>query len=129
MSFSNIIKPIWLGSPCLVHILSMGSGQIAPKTSRPLFRSTRPLFRSTRPLFRTTRPLTRTFRKTYCLCFVSSILLFILCNNLVFVLSFMCISSLWGDSKSRNTLVKAEIHLKIVQMNLQWIENSEITHI
>jgi hypothetical protein len=24
---------------------------------------------------------------------------------------------------SRNTLVKAEIHLKIVQMNLQWIEN------
>jgi hypothetical protein len=37
---------------------------------------------------------------------------------------------------SRNTLVKAEIHLenveihlKIVQMNLQWIENGEITHI
>jgi hypothetical protein len=26
----------------------------------------------------------------------------------------------------RNTLVKAEIHLKIVQMNLQWIENDEI---
>ena len=37
---------------------------------------------------------------------------------------------------SRNTHVKAgihlenvEIHLKIVQMNLQWIENGEITHI
>jgi hypothetical protein len=37
---------------------------------------------------------------------------------------------------SRNTLVKAEIHLenaeihlKIFQMNLQWIENGEITHI
>ena len=36
-------------------------------------------------------------------------------------------------SKSRNTLVKAEIHLEnseihlnIVQMNLQWIENDEI---
>jgi hypothetical protein len=41
-----------------------------------------------------------------------------------------------GNSKSRNTLVEAEIHLenteihlKIVQMNLQWIENGEITHI
>ena len=34
-----------------------------------------------------------------------------------------------GNSKSRNTLSLAEIHLKIVQMNLQWIENSEITHI
>jgi hypothetical protein len=37
--------------------------------------------------------------------------------------------------QQRNTLVKAEIHLEhvdihlnIVQMNLQWIENSEITH-
>jgi len=38
-----------------------------------------------------------------------------------------------GTSKSRNTLVKAEIHLEnaeihlnIVQMKLQWIENDEI---
>jgi hypothetical protein len=41
-----------------------------------------------------------------------SILLFILCN-LVFVLSFMCISSLWGDSKSRNTLSLAEISVSV----------------
>jgi hypothetical protein len=41
-----------------------------------------------------------------------------------------------GTSKSRNTLSlaeihleNAEIHLKIFQMNLQWIENGEITHI
>jgi hypothetical protein len=32
----------------------------------------------------------------------------------------------WEDSKSRNTLSLAEIHLKIVRMNLQWIENTRI---
>ena len=32
------------------YTVNTESGQVAPKTSRPLFRSTSPLFRSTRPL-------------------------------------------------------------------------------
>ena len=66
--------------------------QVAPRTSRPLFRSTRPLFRSThplfrttRPLFRTTRPLTRTFRKTNFLCFVNVVFCY-----LSYVIQFLC---------------------------------------
>ena len=33
----------------------------------------------------------------------------------------------WGTRKAEIHLENAEIHLKIVQMNLQWIENDEIS--